>query len=55
MKINLRTLEVRKNSSVELPDNAIPIRLEPVVEHVGGWIPINSSERFTLYYLEKEA
>ena len=48
------SLEVRKDKVIELPDNAIPIRLEPVIEPTGLVNPAPSSERFVLYYLEKE-
>jgi hypothetical protein len=54
MKSKLRVVEVRKDKLVELPDGAIPLRLELVVEPTGLVNPTPSSERFMLYYLEKE-
>jgi hypothetical protein len=54
MITKLRIVEVRKDAPAELPDNILPVRLEPVTEHVGGTIPTPSSERFRLYYLQRE-
>ncbi|MGA8905008.1 MAG: hypothetical protein WB661_08380 [Candidatus Bathyarchaeia archaeon] len=54
MKSKLRVVEVRKDKTIELPDNAIPIRLDQVVEPTGLVNPAPSSEKFVLYYLEKE-
>ena len=54
MKSKLRVVEVRKDKLVELPDGAIPLRLEQVVEPTGLVNQTPSSERFMLYYLEKE-
>ena len=53
MKSKLRVVEVRKDTTIELPDNAIPIRLDHVVEPAGLLNPAASSEKFVLYYLEK--
>lgn len=53
MKSKLKVVEVRKDKEIDLPDNAVPIRLEPVIEHAGLVNPAPSSERFVLYYLEK--
>jgi hypothetical protein len=55
MKSKLRVVEVRKDKAIELPDNAIPIRLEPVVEPTGLVNPKPSSEKFMLYYLQRES
>jgi len=54
MKSRLRVVEVRKDKPIELPDNAIPIRLDQVVEPTGLVNPAPSSDKFVLYYLEKE-
>jgi hypothetical protein len=54
MKSKLRIVEVRKDREITLPDNAIPVRLEQVIEPTGLVNPAPSSERFILYYLEKE-
>jgi hypothetical protein len=54
MKSKLRVVEVRKDRAIELPDSAIPIRLDQVVESTGLVNPRPSSEKFVLYYLEKE-
>ena len=54
MKSRLRVVEIRKDREIDLPDNAIPIRLEQVIEPTGLVNPAPSSERFVLYYLEKE-
>ena len=54
MKSKLRVVEVRKDRAIELPDNAIPIRLDQVIEPTGLVNPTPSSEKFVLYYLEKE-
>jgi hypothetical protein len=54
MKSKLRVVEVRKDKAIELPDSAIPIRLEPVIEPTGLVNPKPSTEKFMLYYLEKE-
>ena len=53
MKNKLRVIEVRKDKPIELPDNAIPVRLDHVVEPTGLVSPAPSSEKFVLYYLEK--
>jgi hypothetical protein len=55
MKSKLRVVEVQKDKALELPDNAIPIRLDQVVEPTGLVNPAPSSEKFVLYYLEKES
>jgi len=54
MKSRLRVVEVRKDRAIDLPDNAIPIRLDQVIEPTGLVNPTPSSEKFVLYYLEKE-
>jgi len=54
MKSKLRVVEVRKDKLIELPDGAIPLRLEQVDESTGLVNPTPSSEKFMLYYLEKE-
>jgi hypothetical protein len=54
MKSKLRVVEVRKDKEIELPNNAIPVRLEQIIEPTGLVNPTPSSERFILYYLEKE-
>ena len=54
MKSKLRVVEVRKDKVIELPDGAIPLRLEEIVQHTGLVNPSPSSEKFMLYYLEKE-
>ena len=54
MITKLRIVEVKKDAPAELPDNILPVRLEPVIEHAGGTIPTPSSERFRLYYLQRE-
>lgn len=54
MKSKLRVIEIRKDKEIELPDNAIPVRLEQVIEPTGLVNPAPSSEKFVLYYLEKE-
>jgi len=54
MKRKLRIIEVRKDKGIELPPDAIPIRLEHVIEPTGLTNPEPSSEKFVLYYLEKE-
>jgi len=54
LKSKLRVVEVRKDKAIEFPDNAIPIRLEQVVEPTGLVNPAPSSDKFVLYYLEKE-
>jgi hypothetical protein len=53
MKSKLRVVEVQNDKTIELPDNAIPIRLDQVVEPTGLVNPAASSEKFVLYYLEK--
>ncbi|MGA2789968.1 MAG: hypothetical protein ABSF00_04270 [Candidatus Bathyarchaeia archaeon] len=54
MKSKLRVVEVRKDKEIELPNNAIPIGLEQIIEPTGLVNPAPSSDRFVLYYLEKE-
>jgi hypothetical protein len=54
LKSKLRIVEIRKDREIDLPDNAIPVRLEQVIEPTGLVNPAPSSERFVLYYLEKE-
>jgi hypothetical protein len=54
MKGRLKVVEVRKDKPVELPDDAIPIRLERVTEPTGIVNPSPSSDKFMLYYLEKD-
>lgn len=54
MKSKLRVVEVRKDREIDIPDNAVPIRLEQVIEPTGLVNPAPSSQRFLLYYLEKE-
>jgi hypothetical protein len=54
MKSKLRVVEIRKDKLIDLPDGAIPLRLEQVVEPTGLVNPPPSSEKFMLYYLEKE-
>lgn len=55
MMAKLRIVEVRKDAPAELPDDILPVRLEPVIEHAGGMFPTPSSERFMLYYLQRES
>jgi hypothetical protein len=54
VKSKLRVVEVRKDKEIDLPDNAVPVRLDQVIEPTGLVNPAPSSERFVLYYLEKE-
>jgi hypothetical protein len=54
MKHRLRVIEVRKNQPMELPDDAIPLRLERVIEPNGLVNPSPSPDKFMLYYLQKE-
>jgi len=54
MKRKLRVVEVRKDKTVELPDDVIPLGLEPVVEPNGTVNPSPSRDRFILYYLQEE-
>ena len=54
MKVRLRSHEVQRGKETELPDNAVPIRLERVIEPNGLVNPDPSSEKFVLYYLQKE-
>jgi hypothetical protein len=54
MKSRLKVVEIRKDRVIEIPDNAIPIKLEQVIEPTGLVNPAPSSEKFVLYYLEKE-
>jgi len=54
MKSKLRIVEVLKDRTVGLPDNAVPIKLEQVIEPTGLVNPSPSSDKFVLYYLEKE-
>jgi len=54
MKRKLRVVEVRKDKTVELPDDVIPLGLEPVVEPNGMVNPSPSRDRFILYYLQEE-
>jgi hypothetical protein len=54
MKSKLRVIEIRKDKEIELPDSAVPVRLEQVIEPTGLVNPAPSSEKFVLYYLEKE-
>jgi hypothetical protein len=55
MKRKLRVVEVRKDKPIELPDDAIPLRLERVIEPNGLVNPSPSPDRFMLYYLQKES
>jgi len=55
MKAKLKVVEITKNVSAELPDNIIPIKLEPMKEEAGGMPLGGSSTRFLLYYLERES
>ncbi len=50
----LRIVEVRKDKTIELPDNIFPLRLERVTEPTGRVNPAPSSEQFMRYYLEKQ-
>lgn len=54
MKSKLRIVEVRKDKVIELPDGAIPVRLEHITEPTGLVNPRASLDKFVLYYLEKE-
>lgn len=54
MKSKLRVVEVRKDREIDIPDNAVPVRLDQVIEPTGLVNPAPSSQRFLLYYLEKE-
>ncbi len=54
MKGKIRVIEIRKDKTIELPDNAIPIKLEQVTEPTGLVNPAPSSDKFKLYYIEKE-
>ena len=54
MKSKLRVVEVRKDKEIELPENAVPVRLEHIIEPTGLANPAPSSQRFMLYYLERE-
>ena len=55
MKATLKVKEITKDISAELPDDIIPIKLEPMKEVAGG-MPLGiSSTRFLLYYLERES
>jgi hypothetical protein len=55
MKSKLRIVDVWKDRTIELPDGSIPLRLERVIEPTGLVNPSPSSERFLLYYLQKES
>jgi len=55
MKAKLRVTEITKNVSTELPDDIIPIKLEPMKEEAGGMPLGASSTRFLLYYLERDS
>ena len=55
MKATLKVKEITKNVSADLPDDIIPIKLEPVKEEAGGMPLGGSSTRFLLYYLERES
>ena len=48
MKSKLRVVEVQKDTTIELPDNAVPIRLEQVTEPTGLVNPGPSSNKFVL-------
>jgi G3E family GTPase len=54
MRSKLRVVTVRRDKTIELPDNVIPIRLEQIIEPTGLANPAPSSDKFVLYYLEKE-
>lgn len=54
MRSKLRVVTVRRDKTIELPDNVIPIRLEQIIEPTGLANPAPSSDKFALYYLEKE-
>jgi hypothetical protein len=53
LKTKLRVREIQKEKGIELPDNAVPIKLEHIIEP-NGLVNSGPSEKFLLYYLEKE-
>jgi hypothetical protein len=54
MMAKLKIVEISKGGSVELPEKIIPVAIEPILENVGLTVPV-PSDRFTLYYLERES
>ena len=55
MKSKLKVLEIRKDTTIDLPKGALPLRLDKVVEPNGLVNPAPSEEKFLLYYLEEES
>ncbi len=55
MMAKLRIEEVRNDAPADLTDDIIPVRLEPLIDQAGGMFPTPSSERFMLYYLQRES
>jgi len=53
LKTKLRVREIQKEKGIELPDNAVPIKLEHIIEP-NGLVNPGPSEKYLLYYLEKE-
>jgi len=54
IKSKLRVVEVRKDKLIELPDGAIPLRLDEIVQSTGLLNPSPSSEKSMPWYLEKD-
>ena len=55
MKHKLKVVEIRKDKPIELPNDAIPLKLEQVLEPNGLVNPSFSRDRFMLYYLQRES
>jgi hypothetical protein len=53
MMAKLKTVEIRRGSSLELPEKIVPVAIEPIMERAGLTVPV-ASDRFLLYYLERE-
>jgi len=51
MIAKLRTIEVKVSESIEIPEKALPVRLEPIMERSGLTVDTRS-DRFLLYFLE---
>jgi type III secretory pathway lipoprotein EscJ len=54
MKTKIRTVEIEKDKTFELPKNAKPLKLERIIEPNGLVNPSPSEDRFRLYYLQEE-
>jgi hypothetical protein len=54
MKAKLKIIEIKTGTTVDLPGKITPVKLEPVMEMTGVLTVPVPTDRFMLYYLERE-